>query len=215
MTTTAESDARVQAHARALIQSGISREDALVHAAGKEAASGKLDGVKRVRLATADMGGPGVSDAQIIAMGEAASREANRGIPFHVKIARCANQLADHEFEEMQKAIRTMETTLKELEAEVAARGSSQYEHPRLIGPSQAKHIDGRHLDHYWDFRDRLAGDLRAKKVRPTAEAIIRHATEAYGLDVSDAAEWTERFLDSISRDLERRAAIDTHPAQC
>jgi hypothetical protein len=53
-------------------------------------------------------------------------------------------------------------------------QGCSQYEHPfRLIGPSRAEHDNGWNLDlAYHDFRDRLAGDLRAKKVKPDPAAI-------------------------------------------
>jgi hypothetical protein len=81
-----------------------------------------------------------------------------------------------------------------------------------MIGPSRQERIDGRGFDAYWDFRDQLAGDLRARKVRPTAETIIDHATREYGLDAGDAAAWTERFLDGIRRDLERRAG-QYHPS--
>lgn len=48
----------------------------------------------------------------------------------------------------------------------------------------------------YWDFRDRLAGDLRKGRVHASSPAALaRHATTAFGLNSADAAEWTERFL--------------------
>jgi hypothetical protein len=76
-----------------------------------------------------------------------------------------------------------------------------------MLGPSHQEHIDGRGFDHFWTFRDMLAGDLRANRVRPDVGEMIDHATQHYGLDVSDAAEWCERFMDGLSRDLECRAA--------
>jgi hypothetical protein len=239
VTTEIESDLRVKKHAETLIRRGTPPEDAKVIAAGREA-QGRLTGVDRVRLAAEGHGRHGVSDAQIIAMGEAASREANHGIPFHVKIARCANS-PTNEFDEMQKALQATQATLQTLQADVAARRSRQPTEtprvspragkmplrsfpprrpghlsnsgeipaalPRLIGPSQAEHDHGWNLDlAYHDFRDRLAGDIRQKRVRPTPEAIIDHTTAVYGLDVSDAAEWTERFLSAVDRHLQRRA---------
>jgi hypothetical protein len=59
-------------------------------------AGGKLTGVERVRRATAGNERQGVSDADIIRMGEQASREANHGIQFHVKIAWCAGTRLAH-----------------------------------------------------------------------------------------------------------------------
>ncbi len=58
----------------------------------------------------------------------------------------------------------------------------------------------------FWDFRDRLAADLRAGRTGQTAAAIVAHAHRAYGLDQADAAEWTERFLAHIRRELQRMA---------
>lgn len=81
---------------------------------------------------------------------------------------------------------------------------------PQLIGPGKRDHPDtGRHLAAalgFWDFRDRLAGDIRQKKVRPDPEALIDHGCREYGLDPADAAEWMERFLSAVGRDLQRRA---------
>lgn len=68
---------------------------------------------------------------------------------------------------------------------------------PRPISPEA-------HLG-FWDFRDRLAGDIRAKMVAPTPEAVIDHAVARYGIGAADAAEWTGRFLGSIQREIERR----------
>jgi len=50
-------------------------------------------------------------------------------------------------------------------------------------------------LQNYWDFRDRLSGDLLSKRVGQTAPDLISHANQHYGLTKAEAAEWTERFL--------------------
>jgi len=80
---------------------------------------------------------------------------------------------------------------------------------PKMIGPSDRHHLDdGRAVDlSWWDFRDRLAGDLRSGHVGADPAAIIDHAADHYGLNRGDASELTERFLDSVHRDLERRGA--------
>jgi hypothetical protein len=239
MTTNAESALRVKKHAQTLIRRGVEPRDAVIHASGAEA-QGRLTGVERVRLAAEGNGRHGVSNAQIIAMGEAAPREAKRGIPFHMKIARCAGT-PDNECDELAKALRATEATLAALKASVRSRqnrpapattisarapaipvrpiprrlpGRPPAPTPAparpMIGPSRAEHNNGWNLDHsYYDFRDRLAGDLRAKLVRPDPAAIISHSVASYGLDAGDAAEWCERFMGCISRDLERRASLN------
>jgi hypothetical protein len=79
----------------------------------------------------------------------------------------------------------------------------------RLVGPSDWLHPDdGRHLAAglaFYDFRDRLAADIRSGRVHGDPAAIVSHATDHCGLGAGDAAEWTERFFASIGRDLERR----------
>lgn len=57
--------------------------------------------------------------------------------------------------------------------------------------------LDGR-VQSYWDFRDRIAGDVRSKRVRPSVEALTKHAGDAYGLSASEAADWTGRFLGDL-----------------
>lgn len=58
---------------------------------------------------------------------------------------------------------------------------------------------------HYFDFRDRLAGDLRARTLTPTPESLMDHTHRVYGLPIAAAAEWTERFLADTARHRERR----------
>ena len=64
-------------------------------------------------------------------------------------------------------------------------------------------------LDHgvqsYWDFRDRLAGDVKQRRVGVMPERIVQHAREHYGLDAATAAEWTERFLADLRAGLKQR----------
>ncbi|WP_431860151.1 hypothetical protein [Azospirillum sp.] len=62
-----------------------------------------------------------------------------------------------------------------------------------------------RQVHSYWDFRDRLAGDVLKARVHPTSERLIDHATTHYGLDRAEAAEWTERFLADLKSGLNKR----------
>jgi len=57
----------------------------------------------------------------------------------------------------------------------------------------------------YFAFRDRLACDIRHGLVKPRAEELVKHATAAGDINVSVAAEWTERFLGGLARDVNRR----------
>jgi hypothetical protein len=64
-------------------------------------------------------------------------------------------------------------------------------------------------LDHhpqsYWDFRDRLAGDIRSKVCPQTAEGMSAHAATHYGISKSTAAEWTGRFLADLKGGLKSK----------
>lgn len=62
-----------------------------------------------------------------------------------------------------------------------------------------------RKVQNYWDFRDKLAGDIRKKRVGQTAEQMVAHASDRYGLDRSEAAEWVERFLSDLHSGLSKR----------
>jgi hypothetical protein len=54
----------------------------------------------------------------------------------------------------------------------------------------------------YWNFRDRIAGDIRANRVHPTVELLVQHAATNYGVGMAEAAEWTERFLRHLRREM-------------
>lgn len=56
----------------------------------------------------------------------------------------------------------------------------------------------------FYDFRDRLAGDIRAGALSSTPESLVSHVHLVYGLPVGAAAEWTERFLIDLGRHRER-----------
>jgi len=62
--------------------------------------------------------------------------------------------------------------------------------------------LRGQSLDHrvqsYWGFRDRMAGDIKRGRSKSSAAGIVAHATEHYGLDANEAAEYTERFLGDV-----------------
>lgn len=58
----------------------------------------------------------------------------------------------------------------------------------------------------YWDFRERLAADMRGGKiVRPDAAKLVDHAARHYGLDRAGAAQWVERFIGELRNGLKRR----------
>jgi hypothetical protein len=62
-----------------------------------------------------------------------------------------------------------------------------------------------RDVQSYWDFRDRLAGDIRQGACPQTAEGMTAHAAYRYGLEKSQAAEWTGRFLADLKTGLNKR----------
>lgn len=59
----------------------------------------------------------------------------------------------------------------------------------------------------YWNFRDRLATAIRASRTHPTAAAMLDHATTALGVNRAIAAEWIERFMHQVRRDMAERGA--------
>ena len=57
----------------------------------------------------------------------------------------------------------------------------------------------------YWDFRDRMADDVRTKVCKAEPADMIRHAQKQYGLDPATAGEWCERLHHNIARGLRDR----------
>ena len=64
-----------------------------------------------------------------------------------------------------------------------------------------------RGVQSYWDFRDRLAGDVLKGSIKGgiTAATLVDHAHQNYGTDKSEAAEWTERFLADLKAGRSKR----------
>lgn len=60
----------------------------------------------------------------------------------------------------------------------------------------------------YWDFRDRMAAAIRRRAVAPNARAIAADAGARFGLEPSEAAEWTERFLRDLSDKIHSRNKV-------
>ena len=73
-------------------------------------------------------------------------------------------------------------------------------------------------LDHgvrnYWDFRDRVAADIRAQRVSPIAAAIVQHSASKFNLAKADAAEWTELFMHALRYDMisKRSSSLISNP---
>lgn len=53
----------------------------------------------------------------------------------------------------------------------------------------------------FYDFRDRLAGDLRRGLVRPDPAALVEHGAFCAGIERAQAADWTWRFLAALQRE--------------
>jgi hypothetical protein len=62
-----------------------------------------------------------------------------------------------------------------------------------------------RKVQSYWDFRDRMARDVRRKQVHPVLTEMVRHAADRFGLSQAESAEWTERFLADLSAGATRK----------
>ena len=58
-------------------------------------------------------------------------------------------------------------------------------------------------VPHYWDFRDRLADDLRKRVCKAMPADMIQHAQDRYGLDRATANLWCERFRYNVARALQ------------
>ena len=82
------------------------------------------------------------------------------------------------------------------------------FHHLRHLQPAPRR----RQLDHgvrtYWDFRDRIVSDIRAKRVSPTAAELVDHSARKFNLTHADAAEWTERFMHALQREIDRRRTL-------
>jgi len=60
----------------------------------------------------------------------------------------------------------------------------------------------------YFDFRNKLADELRAGSVgkNPGVREIVEHSAKKFGLSLDEAAEWTERFMRDLKTGLNKRS---------
>lgn len=65
--------------------------------------------------------------------------------------------------------------------------------------------LEGKVLS-YWDFRERLAKDLRAKNVGQKAGDLVAHAVKVYQSSPAVASEWVARFMGDLSHSLKHRS---------
>lgn len=67
--------------------------------------------------------------------------------------------------------------------------------------------LDGR-IHSYWDFRNKLANDIRsgAAGKNPGVRELIAHAEEKFSLSSDEAAEWVERFKRDLKTGLNKRS---------
>ena len=64
-----------------------------------------------------------------------------------------------------------------------------------------------RGVQSYWDFRERIAGAIRNRRVKPRPRDLMRHAM-TLGLDPDSASEFVERFLDDIHQRRKRYESV-------
>ena len=72
-------------------------------------------------------------------------------------------------------------------------------------GAALSKQSLDRKVQSYWDFRDRMADDLRTKAIPAEPASIVRHAQDHYGLDPATAGLWAENFKADVHRGLAAR----------
>lgn len=60
----------------------------------------------------------------------------------------------------------------------------------------------------YFDFRDRLAGDMRRGAVgkNPGVRDLVKHAVKTFGISLDEAAEMVERFMRDLKSGLNKRS---------
>lgn len=67
--------------------------------------------------------------------------------------------------------------------------------------------IDTGRAPSYWDFRERLAGELRSGAVKnPGARELVAHVVKRFGMSHDEAAEYVERFLRDLKNGLNKRS---------
>lgn len=72
-------------------------------------------------------------------------------------------------------------------------------------GALREQSLEGAPLN-YWSFRDSISNDMVEKRIKnPGAEALVSHAMQTYNLTRGTAAEWVERLMADIKRNLKRK----------
>lgn len=97
--------------------------------------------------------------------------------------------------------------------AGIGSRGTPRAERAGVVTAASGGCRDRAMLDEnllsYFDFRDRLAGDLRRGLVRPNPAALVEHAAFCAGISHSLAADWVRRFLAGLQREaMSRRKRV-------
>ncbi|WP_293371590.1 hypothetical protein [Nevskia sp.] len=73
-------------------------------------------------------------------------------------------------------------------------------------GALRRQSLEG-HPISYWDFRNRLAGDLTSKNLTNSgSKELVQWATERFAMGRELAAEWVQRFMADLSTDLKKRS---------
>ena len=73
-------------------------------------------------------------------------------------------------------------------------------------GAALRSESDAPAVQSYWDFRDRLAGDIRAKRVNAGDQtAMVKHAASNFGVSHAEAAEHVTRFLADLQDGLSKQ----------
>ncbi len=73
-------------------------------------------------------------------------------------------------------------------------------------GAMRRQSLEGAPLS-YWDFRNRLSGDLSGKRIKDSGSSgLVQWAIEHFAMSRDLAAEWVQRFMADLSTDLKTRS---------
>lgn len=63
-----------------------------------------------------------------------------------------------------------------------------------------------RRVASYWDFRERMASDLKSGAAQRSAAGMVAHGVKEFGLSHDEAAEYVERFMRDLNTALKKRS---------
>lgn len=180
-----------------------------------------LAGCAKIRAAAAEYADPRMTPARCIARIKACAVQQERD-PLNgpMKIFAAAGIIPAPPEDHLHKALAAMESWERSMAAvhlRPPSRPAPARQRPRLAprrpapSPAQAAStaapapadlpiVIGHPLA-FWNFRDRLAGDLRRGRVGQTAREMVDHAASEYGLPKAEAADFVLRFFHGIKRD--------------